>query len=250
MFNNEISYIEGGSSSGFFTVEDTQHPTRCPTKNNTRDSLSSTSLIWLILFVLCFGQVVQGLWEKEHQIRICASESILTRPPVSLMWCLLYYVFWWEWFSLIMFFFLALWFQGLSFCWTLVLKYLFGEEAMQRLVELQKQGKVQTNKPFSPNLWFRFVVVPMLFIGYFLRRSTKMSEKAKQRLQLWCRIRNLQSSGKFLGDSLRKSRNMSQMTSLLFDPSFIRSGNGLLFVVFSFPKPLCFKIFCTVFLVC
>lgn len=145
-------------------------------------------------------------------------------------------------------FFFSFLFQDLSFCWMLVLNYLFGEEPMQHLVALQKQGNMQTIKLFFSYL-FRLVIVSMLFTGYLLKRWTKMSEKAKQRLRLWCRITNLRNSGKFLEDSQRKSRNMSQMTSLLSGPSSIRSGNGLWFLVHSFLKPPQCKIFSS-FLFC
>uniref|UniRef100_A0A672RTT3 FLII actin remodeling protein n=1 Tax=Sinocyclocheilus grahami TaxID=75366 RepID=A0A672RTT3_SINGR len=50
VFNNEISYIEGGTASGFYTVEDTQYPTRLyrvyGKKNIRLESLN-------VLFALC-----------------------------------------------------------------------------------------------------------------------------------------------------------------------------------------------------
>uniref|UniRef100_A0A8C1ZQR5 FLII actin remodeling protein n=1 Tax=Cyprinus carpio TaxID=7962 RepID=A0A8C1ZQR5_CYPCA len=60
VFNNEISYIEGGTASGFYSVEDTQYPTRLyrvygkknirlesvPLKASSLDPRSTTNSLW------------------------------------------------------------------------------------------------------------------------------------------------------------------------------------------------------------
>ncbi len=51
---------------------------------------------------------------------------------------------------------------------------------MQHLVGLQKQGKMQTNKPFSPKLWFRFVVVHVdVIYRLFSEKINKNERKGK-----------------------------------------------------------------------
>lgn len=67
MFDNEISYIEGGSASGFYTVEDTQYPTRYSTEIQVKTPLHAAVTVTLICvfffvclfltdFIVCMGK--------------------------------------------------------------------------------------------------------------------------------------------------------------------------------------------------
>lgn len=49
VFNNEISYIEGGTASGFYTVEDTNYSVRQPYLETEKQSILFTSNIYTVL---------------------------------------------------------------------------------------------------------------------------------------------------------------------------------------------------------
>lgn len=81
VFDNDISYIEGGTASGFFTVEDTQYVTRYRWGQGLGGCVGqAVSHVppWLSL-----PQAVPRLWEEERQAGAGGTERVIAGPPVS-----------------------------------------------------------------------------------------------------------------------------------------------------------------------
>lgn len=81
VFNNEISYIEGGTASGFYTVEDTQYAARYSAADLRllKPSVCQHDVEGL----LCF-QVVQSVWKEKHQAGDGPCKVLVPRSSVRL----------------------------------------------------------------------------------------------------------------------------------------------------------------------
>lgn len=81
VFDNDISYIEGGTASGFFTVEDTQYVTRYSWGQGLGGCVGQA--VPRVPPWLSLPQAVPCLWEEERQAGAGGTERDIAGPAVS-----------------------------------------------------------------------------------------------------------------------------------------------------------------------